>query len=73
MSMAARARSPQKYVNIFFSRCQTFNLSPPIFDITVEVRCEVYTVKINESTLCLTGFTFLGQTLSEDSLDTMTL
>lgn len=31
MSVAASARSPQKYVNIFFSRCQTFSLSPPIF------------------------------------------
>lgn len=73
MSVAASARSPQKYVNIFFSRCQTFSLSPPIFDMTVGVRCEVYTVKINESMLCLTGFTFLGQILLEDSLDTMTL
>lgn len=58
MSVAASTRSPQKYVNIFFSKGQIFNLSPPIFDMTVEVWCQVYTVKINESILCLTAFAF---------------
>lgn len=60
MSVAASAGSRQKYVNIFFSKGQIFNLSPPIFDMTVEVWCQVYTVKINESILCLTGFYTAG-------------
>lgn len=60
MSVAAAAPSLQKYVNIFFSKGQIFNLSPPTFDMTVEVWCQVYTVKINESMLCLTGFYTAG-------------
>ena len=54
------ARSPQKYVNIFFSQSQIFHLSPPIFDMTVEARCQVHRGKINGSILCLTGFYISG-------------
>ncbi len=54
MSGAASTRSLQKYVNIFFSKCQIFNPAPPISDMTVEVWCQVY--KINGSILCLTDF-----------------
>lgn len=60
MNVATSARSPQKYVNIFFSKSQIFHLSPPIFDMAVEVWCQVHRVKINESILCLTGFCIFG-------------
>lgn len=60
MNVATSAWSPQKYVNIFFSKSQIFHPSPPIFDMAVEVRCKVHRVKINESILCLTGFYISG-------------
>lgn len=60
MSVATGARSREKYVNIFLSKGQIFNLSTPIFDMTVELRCQVYTVKINESIPCLTSLCVFG-------------
>lgn len=59
-SVAASARSLQKYVNILFSKGQIFNLSPPAFYMTVEVWCQVCAVKINESMLCLTSLLLSG-------------
>lgn len=59
-SVAASARSLQKYVNIFLSKGQIFNISPLIFDMTVGVWCQVCTVKVNESIRCLTCFCIFG-------------